>query len=100
MRSRRAKPGTGHAGHPNMDLCWRTLLVGCQSEPTRVGAARHRRAAETPSPRGERGEDARPHRASSPHENLRGGLGIWQRVRPDLPHGRPSGSGAWPTATA
>ena len=47
-RSRRAKPGPGHAGHPHMDLYWRTLLVGGQSAPTRVGAARHRRAAEHP----------------------------------------------------
>ena len=44
MRSRRAKTGNGHAGHPNMDLSLRTLLVCCQREPTRVGAARHRRA--------------------------------------------------------
>ena len=52
MRSRRAKPGPGHAGHPTMDLYLRTLLVCGQSAPTRVGAARHRRAAETPQPPG------------------------------------------------
>ena len=96
MRSRRAKPGPGHAGHPNMDLYWRTLLVCGQSAPTRVGAARPRRAAEPPSPQGARGEDARPDRASSPHDTRRGGLGLWQRVGPDAPHGRPSGRGAWP----
>ena len=49
-----------------------------------------------PSPQGERGEDARPNRASSPHDTRRGGLGSWQRVRPDSPNGRPAGSGAWP----
>ena len=96
MRSRRAKPGPGHAGHPHMDLDWRTLRVCGQRAPTRVGAARHRRAAEPPSPQGERGEDARPDRASSPNETRRGGLGLWPRVRPDSPNGRPSGRGAWP----
>ena len=35
-----------------MDLYLRTLLVCCQRAPTRVGAARHRRAAENPAPRG------------------------------------------------
>ena len=51
-RSRRAKPGPGHAGHPDMDLSWRTRRVCGQSAPTRVGAARHRRAAEHPQPPG------------------------------------------------
>ena len=51
-RSRRAKTGPGHAGHPTMDLYWRTLRVCGQREPTRVGAARHRRAAEHPQPPG------------------------------------------------
>ena len=94
MRSRCAKPGTGHAGHPKMDRSLRTLLVCCQRAPTRVGAARHRRAAENPQPPGERGEAARPTRASAPNDTRRGGLGIWPRVRPDSPTGRPSGSGA------
>ena len=49
----RAKPGPGHAGHPIMDLYWRTLRVCGQSAPTRGGAARPRRAAEhPPAPRG------------------------------------------------
>ena len=52
MRSRRANTGPGHAGHPNMDLSLRMLLVCCQSAPSRVGAARHRRAAEHPQPPG------------------------------------------------
>ncbi len=52
MRSRRANTGPGHAGHPNMDLALRTRLVCCQSAPTRVGAARPRRAAEHPQPPG------------------------------------------------
>ena len=53
MRLRRAKPGPGHAGHPDMDLSLRTLRVGGQRAPTRVGATRPRRAAETPPrPRG------------------------------------------------
>ena len=59
MRSRRAKPGPGHAGHPNMDLYWRTLLVCGQSAPTRVGAARPRRAAEPPP--APRGQEAKTH---------------------------------------
>ena len=44
--------GTWDAGHPKMDLSLRTLLVCCQRAPTRVGAARHRRAAEHPQPPG------------------------------------------------
>ena len=72
--------------------------AGCAARAHRPGWARRAIDARpsTPSPQGERGEDARPHRASSPHEHRRGGRGRWQRVRPDLPHGRPSGSGAWP----
>ena len=53
MRSRCANTGPGHAGHPNMDLAWRTRRVCGQSALTRGGAARHRRAAEhPPAPRG------------------------------------------------
>ena len=37
-----------------------------------------------------------PDRASSPHNTRRGGLGLGPRVGPDAPHGRRSGSGAWP----
>ena len=40
------------AGHPTRDLSWRTRRVGGQRAPTRVGAARHRRAAEHPQPPG------------------------------------------------
>ena len=77
------------------------LLCGrawCAARAHRPGWARRALDARpsTPSPQGERGEDARPTRASSPHEHRRGGLGIWQRVRPDAPNGRPAGSGAWP----
>ena len=98
MRLRRAKPGPGHAGHPDMDLSLRTLRVGGQRAPTRVGATRPRRAAETPpAPGGARGEAARPTRASSPNNTRRGGLGLGPRVRPDAPHGRPAGRGAWPS---
>ena len=70
----------------------------CAARAHRPGWARRAIDAlpSTPRPQGERGEDARPHRASSPHEHRRGGLGIWQRVRPDSSNGRPSGSGAWP----
>ena len=35
-----------------MDLYLQTLLVCCQREPNRVGAARHLRAAENPPPMG------------------------------------------------
>ena len=67
---------------------------GCAARAHRPGWARRAIDARpsTPSPQGERGEDARPNRASSPHKHRRGGLGLWQRVRPDLPHGRPAGS--------
>ena len=76
-------------------LCGRS---GWAARETRPGWARRAIDARprTPSPQGSRGEDARPDRASSPHEHRRGGLGIWPRVRPDSPNGRPSGSGAWP----
>ena len=73
--------------------------AGCAARAHRPGWARRAIDARpsTPSPQGERGEDARPNRASSPHEHRRGGLGRWPRVRPDAPHdGRPAGSGAWP----
>ena len=71
---------------------------GCAARAHRPGWARRAIDAlpSTPSPHGERGEDARPDRASAPHDTRRGGLGLWQRVRPDAPHGRPAGSGAWP----
>ena len=70
----------------------------CAARENRTGWARRALDARprTPSPQGSRGDDARPDRASAPHETRRGGLGIWQRVRPDAPHGRPAGRGAWP----
>ena len=100
-RSRRAKTGPGHAGHPTMDLSWRTLRVCGQSAPTRVGAARPRRAAEHPP--APRGTEAKTHDLIERprHTNTRrGGLGLWPRVRPDSPTGRPSGRGAWPYGPA
>ena len=76
-------------------LCGR---AGCAARAHRPGWARraHDALPSTPSPQGERGEDARPDRASAPHEHRRGGLGLWPRVRPAAPHGRPAGRGAWP----
>ena len=81
------------------------LLGGCSwcaARAHRPGWARRAIDARpsTPSPQGARGEDARPHRASSPHEHRRGGLGLGPRVRPDAPHGRRSGRGGGRTATA
>ena len=75
-------------------LCGRS---GCAARAHRPGWARRAIDARPrpPSPQGERGEDVRPNRASSPHDTRRGGLGSWQRVRPDSPNGRPAGSGAW-----
>ena len=73
--------------------------AGCAAREHRPGWARRALDARPspPSPQGERGEDARPHLASSPHDTRRGGLGLcWPRVRPDAPHGRPAGRGAWP----
>ena len=76
-------------------LCGRSW---CAARAHRPGWARRALDARPrpPSPQGSRGDDARPDRASAPHETRRGGLGIWQRVRPDAPHGRPAGRGAWP----
>ena len=78
------------------------ILLGgrawCAARAHRPGWARRALDARpsTPSPQGARGDDARPHRASAPHDTRRGGLGIGPRVRPDAPTGRPAGSGAWP----
>ena len=94
MRSRRANTDT-RATRTRILLYGR---AGCAARAHRPGWARRAIDARPrpPSPQGERGEDARPNRASSPHDTRRGGLGSWPRVRPDAPHGRPAGRGAWP----
>ena len=97
MRSRRANTGPGHAGHPTMDLAWRTRRVCGQRAPTRVGAARHRRAAEhPPAPRGH--EAKTPDRIERPRhttpdvaDSAAGSASV-----PTRRHGRPAGRGAWP----
>ena len=96
MRSRRANTGPGHAGHPNMDLALRTLRVCGQSAPTRVGAARHRRAAETPQPPGgtRRRRKTESSVLATRHPPWRT-RHLAARFRPDSPTGRPAGSGAW-----
>ena len=70
----------------------------CAARAHRPGWARRALDARPrpPSPQGKRGDDARPDRASSPHDTRRGGLGLGRRVGPDAPHGRPAGRGAWP----
>ena len=53
MRSRRANTGPGHAGHPTMDLAWRTRRV-CAPERTDPGGrgAPSTRGRAPPAPRG------------------------------------------------
>ena len=97
MRARRANTGPGHAGHPTMDLAWRTRRVCGQSAPTRVGAPRHRRAAEHPRPPGgtRRRRQTESSVLATRHPTWRTRQ-LAARFRPDTPHGRPAGSGAWP----
>ena len=99
-RSRRAKPGPGHAGHPTMDLSLRTLLVCGQSAPTRVGAARPRRAAETPAPRGQEAKTQdrleRPRHTKPDVADAASGRASVPTRRTDLPRGAAPGR----TATA
>ena len=93
MRARNRDPDT-RATRQWICICGRSW---CAARAHRPGWARRALDARPrpPSPQGKRGEDARPNRAFSPYDTRRGGLGIWRRVRPDAPHGRPSGRGAW-----